>query len=75
MWPWDEVEVRRVLGIAEAATHGEFPQVHFGWCWLASSASLDLHALSHYYQGSQIHCLHARLVAITYVSSQAYNNS
>ena len=47
MWPWDEVEVRRVLGIAEAATHGEFPQVHFGWRWLASSASLlGLHAFT-----------------------------
>ena len=37
-----------MLGIAEAATHGEFPQVHFGWRWLASSASLGvgLHAFT-----------------------------
>lgn len=32
------------LELPKLQTHGEFPHVHFGWCRLASSASLGLHA-------------------------------
>lgn len=67
--------MRRVLGIAEAATHGEFLHVHFGWLhvhFAASLANMRLHA--HSIKVSN-HCLHARLVAITDYKSSIYNNS